>query len=291
MNVTEAFEKFRSKISRPTQKEQSDASNRQQDIRVAMEKKFKKVKDFLTGSYARHTKTKPLKDVDIFYVLHDDHRDYRDKKPSELLKDVAAHLGREFPDQTVKSQRRSVCIEFPTSEEERVMSFDVVPVFQKGDNYEMPDTEASTEWTLTNPSLHAEEATAKHAECEKKWKGMVRMIKTWNVAQGKPVKPSFLLEVMALELIRAPFNGDYRYELQSFFASAALRIHNVWPDPAGLGTPISDGMNTTLKKAAQAALEKAEQNCAKAIRLESGNTKDALYVWQEIFGSRHFSVS
>ena len=290
MNVAEAFEKFRGKISRPTQKEQSDASTRQQNIRAAMEKQFKKKDCFLTGSYARHTKTKPLKDVDIFYVLHDDHRDYRSKKPGELINAVAAHLEKEFRDQTVKPQRRSVAIEFPTSEEERVMSFDVVPVFTKDNNYEMPDTEASSEWTLTNPTIHAEEATAKHAECDKKWKGMVRMIKTWNVAQGKPVKPSFLLEVMALELIRAPFNGDYRYEIQSFFASAALRIHDVWPDPAGLGTPVSDGMNSALKSAAQSALEKAEQNCAKAIRVEAGNTKDALYVWREIFGHQ-FSVA
>ena len=38
--------------------------------------------------------------------------------------------------------------------------------------------------------------------------GMVRMIKAWNNEKGKPVKPSFLLEVMCLDLLRPPFGGD-----------------------------------------------------------------------------------
>ena len=33
--------------------------------------KFAIDRSFLTGSYARYTKTKPLKDIDIFFVLKD----------------------------------------------------------------------------------------------------------------------------------------------------------------------------------------------------------------------------
>ena len=42
--------------------------------------------DFLTGSYRRHTKTKPLKDVDIFFCLGAKEKQWRDKHPEEMLK-------------------------------------------------------------------------------------------------------------------------------------------------------------------------------------------------------------
>lgn len=291
MTVSEAFDKFASKVSRPTQKEQDDASSRQNDIRAKMEEKFKKETSFLTGSYKRWTKTKPLKDVDIFYVLHEDERSYRDKEPDVLLDDVRDHLAAKYPGKTVKKQRRSISIEFPTADEEKVMSFDVIPVFTKGENYEMPDTTAQSGWTETNPKIHEEKALAKQRAYENQWRKLVRMIKTWNVAQAKPVKPSFLLEVMALELLVEPFGGDLRREVQSFFASSALRIHDVWPDPAGLGTPVSDGMDTNAKNTAKAALEAADSKCASAIRLESqGKTGDALRIWREVFGSQ-FTIS
>ncbi len=63
---------------------------------------------------------------------------------------------------------------------------------------------------------------------------LVKMIKKWNQTNGKPVKPSFLLEVMALEILVPPFSGGYPYELKSFFSTAAERIGEVWADPAGL---------------------------------------------------------
>ena len=81
------------------------------------------------------------------------------------------------------------------------------------------------------------------------WKGMVRIfsIKRWNVEKGKPVRPSFLLEVMALDLLRPPFGGDYPYEFESFLSSAAARIHEEWPEPWGGVLPVSDIMTPAEK--------------------------------------------
>ena len=73
LTPNDAFRKFRSKLEL-TQKEQDDASRRQKEIRAVMNAAFKISDDFLTGSYRRWTKTKPLKDVDIFCVFHDDER-------------------------------------------------------------------------------------------------------------------------------------------------------------------------------------------------------------------------
>jgi SMODS domain-containing protein len=292
LTVTEAFRKFRSKLEL-TQKEQDDASRRQKEIRGVMDEAFKIQHDFLTGSYKRWTKTKPLKDVDIFCVLHDDERPkYRDnKRPSVLLDEVERVLVKRYGRQNVSKQRRSVTVEFPDSQdEERVMSFDVVPAFTVGDpdkdgHYEIPDTATARGWTETDPRVHADKATAANQAFSGEWKGMVRMAKAWNRAKDKPVRPSFLLEVMALQILRPPFGGDFPYEFMAFFATAADRIHETWPEPAGLGPPVSDTMDATARDAAKRALTAAHHSIREAIELSrAGKNGDALRKYRDIFG-------
>src|SRR5688500_20352117 len=106
ISIIDAFKKFRSRLEL-TQGEQDDASRRQKDIRALMDRKFAIEHDFLTGSYARWTKTKPLKDVDIFCVLAKKHRTYREQAPSVLLADVETALAKKYGKENVSRQRRS----------------------------------------------------------------------------------------------------------------------------------------------------------------------------------------
>jgi hypothetical protein len=291
LTVQEAFTKFKAKISEPTEKERKDASRRQQDIRALMDNEFDIIRDFLSGSYARHTKTKPLKDVDIFCVLGEDEKHYWKKHPSELLEAVAKILRDKYGKDSVELQRRSVGVNFGSTEDEMVMSFDVVPAFDCGKHYEVPDTKSAKQWTKTDPEIHKEKATKKHQNYSNEWKGLVRMVKTWNREQGKVVKPSFLLEIMALELFDGDFGGDYRYELKGFFSSAAERIFEDWPDPAGLGPDVSDSMDNSARTAASKTLREAANQASRAIQLEKqGNVGEALKIWQGMFGSQ-FSMS
>ena len=41
------------------------------------------------------------------------------------------------------------------------VSVDVVPAFDEGDDYEIPDTDTG-KWIKTNPEIHAAKATAAH---------------------------------------------------------------------------------------------------------------------------------
>ena len=95
ISVEEAFDTFRSRLEL-SKTEQADASRRQTDVRNCICAEFDIEDDFLTGSYARHTKTKPLKDVDIFFCLGPDDKHWRDKPPIKVLRRFESVLSKEF---------------------------------------------------------------------------------------------------------------------------------------------------------------------------------------------------
>lgn len=290
ISVQDAFKKFKSNLEL-TQGEQDDASRRQQEIREVMGEAFALETDFLTGSYARWTKTKPLQDVDIFCVLKDEERHYRDEPSYVVLADVEEALVKKYGrDKVDPPVAFSVTVDFGVTAIDgttgnRVMSFDVVPAFAKKDYYEVPNPLDSSGWTETNPRIHADMAVAAHEAYSKEWKGLVRMMKAWNRQSGKPITPSFLIEVMALQVLYGDFQGDFRYEMKSFFASLADRIHERWPDPAGLGPDVSDGMNESQKRNAKELLLSAQTGAAAAIQFEvRGKNSEALRAWRDLFG-------
>jgi hypothetical protein len=223
-------------------------------------------------------------------VLADKERHYRKEHPSVLLGDFEKALIEEYGKLNVSRQRRSVTVSFKVEvvEDEtdgRIMSFDVVPAFAKNDHYEIPDTAVSSGWTETNPEIHAEKAKAAQDAFSGEWKGLVRMMKKWNEKLDKVIKPSFLIEVMALEVLHPPFCSDYRREMKAFFATLAARIDETWLDPAGLGPPVSDIMDPQKCTAAKAALDNGERQATHAIRLEQeGGVGEALKAWRALFG-------
>ncbi len=294
LTIDEAFRKFKSRLEL-NEKEQKNASARQTEVREYLDTKYSIDRSFLTGSYARYTKTKPLKDIDIFFVLGASEKKYRDANPSSIIAALVKDLVNKYGDKAIRPQGRSVNVNFGVvadaddNTDYRVISVDVVPAFASGKNYEIPDTDAG-KWIKTNPEIHAEKAVAAHQAYSSEWKGLVRMVKYWNnnPKHGeKPVKPSFLLEVMALQCLHGGWQGRFDYEFQSFFATLADRIFDVWADPAGLGPPISDGMDATRKQRARDLLIAAGREATVAIdHARRGRNGDALTAWRNLFGPK-----
>jgi hypothetical protein len=167
------------------------------------------------------------------------------------------------------------------------MSFDVVPAFPKGDHYEIPDTARDTGWTETNPEIHYQLAVEAQEAYSGEWKGLVRMMKSWNRYHDKPIKPSFLIEVMALKILYSPWGGIYSREMQQFFATLADRIGETWFDPVGLGPNVSDSMTPEMCRIAKDKLLEAERQAAAAIQMErQGKISEALKAWRELLGPR-----
>lgn len=296
LTLDEAFRKFKSRLEL-NDREQKNASNRHTEVREHIRSRFAINRDFLTGSYARHTKTKPLKDIDIFFVLAESERKkYRDSVPTVALDDFHNALVDKYGKDAVRKQGRSVNVDFGVvvdsddNTDYRVLSVDVVPAFTDGANYEIPNADTG-KWMKTNPEIHAQEARDAHQAYSSEWKGLVRMVKYWNNnakhGKDKPVKPSFLIEVMAMQCLHGGWQGRFDYEIQGFFSALADRIEDEWPDPAGLGSPVSDDMDAQRKGRAKELLQAASREASSAINLaRKGQNGEALKAWRQLFGPK-----
>jgi hypothetical protein len=213
-----------------------------------------------------------------------------------VLDDFYAALVEKYGKNAVRKQSRSVNVDFGVvvdaddNTDYRVMSVDAVPAYASGSDYEIPDSDKK-EWIKTNPETHAEKATAAHQAFSNEWKGLVRMVKYWNNnprhGSEKPVKPSFLIEVMALQGLYGGWQGRFDYEIQAFFSTLADRIFDAWPDPAGLGPPISDGMDDKQKQRVRTLLQAAAREASIAIdHARQGRNGEALKAWRALFGPK-----
>ena len=295
ITLDEAFRKFKSRLEL-NDREQNNATQRHTEVREYLETKFSIERSFLTGSYARHTKTKPLKDIDIFFELKENERRYRESAPSVVLDDFYDALVEKYGKKAVRKQSRSINVDFGVvadaedNTDYRIISVDVVPAFSAEDDYEIPDDDTG-KWIKTNPETHAAKATAAHQAFSNEWKGLVRMVKYWNNnskhGPDKPIKPPFLIEVMALECLYGGWHGRFDYELQGLFSTLADRIMDDWPDPAGLGPHISNGMDAARKNRARELLLSAGREATLAIdHARQGRNGEALKAWRSLFGPK-----
>ena len=147
----------------------------------------------------------------------------------------------------------------PYGDDDDVLSIEVVPAFDRdGGGYFIPDPDAGT-WIATNPKTHHELSIAKNAECDGKYVPFVKMIKGINRELGEPVAPSFLLEVMAQDIVKAPF-GRYPGRSGSCFSPPPPNASTKsGPDPAGLGGDV----NTVMGQ--------SPRNCLRHSRLATHN--------------------
>jgi hypothetical protein len=294
LTVDEAFRKFKSRLEL-NDREQKNASARHTEVREYLVTKFAIDRSFLTGSYARYTKTKPLKDIDILFVLKESEKDYRSEAPSVVVGDFFDALADKYGKNALRKQSRSVNLDFGVvidaedNTDYRIVSVDVVPAFAESNDYEIPDDDTGG-WIKTNPEIHARKATTAHQAYSNEWKGLVRMVKYWNNNPHhgeRPVKPSFLIEVMALQCLYGGWQGRFDYEIQGFFSTLADRIFDEWPDPAGLGPPISNGMDAARKQRARDLLTAATRDATIAIdHARRGRNGEALKAWRALFGPK-----
>lgn len=278
--IDEAFDKLKSNLE-ITQTESKLAQTRHKLIREHIESAWQLTNHFLTGSYDRHTKTKKLKDVDIFTVIDASGPQGSLENGSGLaaVSALKAVLATRWND--LEADDNVVRINY---QGEDVASYEVAPVFERsGSGYRMPN---GADWMDTDPHAHATLVTAKNKDCNEKFVPFVKMVKGINREAGEPIDPSFLIEVMALELVLEPF-GRYRDEIRFFLASAVDRITDDWPDPAGLGPDVNSGISRARRLELSSVVQGWLRIAEEALLLEQdGKERAAVEQWRELFGWR-----
>jgi predicted nucleotidyltransferase len=280
--IGDAFNNLKSNLE-ITKTEEIAAITRHTNIRDYVRTKWDLDDDFLTGSYRRRTKTKPLKDVDMFVVINPggDQGYLRDEAPPKVLIELLKVLEDKWPNAYIDG----MAIVIPFGSDDAVTSMEVVPAFARnGGGWFIPDP-ARNRWLATNPKTHHELSTAKNKESDDRFVPFVKMVKAANRELGEKVTPSFLLEVMAHEMVRPPF-GKYSDELVWFFANAAARIDDVFSDPAGLGGDVNT-MSAAQRQEAKAALLEAQRIAERAVDLaDAGQERSAVAEWRKLFRNR-----
>jgi hypothetical protein len=187
--------------------------------------------DFLGGSFARHTKTRPLDDIDIylpidganlFYYIQGSVLPYTVltdgllRNPlltprwadgpwvssAKLVDGFARVLQRRFPQTTVKPNGQAVSVQMThgASSASDGLGYDVVPCFslvpqQQGEHafYLMPD--GKNGWIRTNPKADANVADILQENHSRLFRKIVKLVKYWNVERMGGTLESYFIEL------------------------------------------------------------------------------------------------
>jgi Second Messenger Oligonucleotide or Dinucleotide Synthetase domain len=278
-SIDDAFTSLKTNLEITTT-ERDLAVNRHHRIRDHIRQHWSLTEDFLTGSYDRHTKTKKLKDVDIFVVIDPNgpQADLTNDTGAAAVTALAQVIKEKWSD--VTTDDTVVTISYSGEE---VASYEIAPAFATSHGYKIPN---GSGWMNTNPNEHARLVTEKNKKCDGKFVPLVKMIKGMNRNTGEPIQPSFLIEVMALDLVESPL-GAYKDEVRFLLASMVDQIVDDWPDPAGLGPNVNGGSSTWQRIQQQTNVRGWLGVAEEAILLEAeGKERAAVDKWRELFGDR-----
>lgn len=187
--------------------------------------------DFLGGSFARHTKVRPLDDIDIylpldganlFYyedgivlpytVLSDGLRSNPVLTPrwangswvssSKIIEGFAAVLKRRFPQTKVRPNGQAVSVQMTigTNATSDGIGYDVVPCFslqpQRDDDrafYSIPNGYGG--WIRTNPKVDSAVADLLQKDHDRNFRKVVKLLKYWNAEQLGANLNSYYIEL------------------------------------------------------------------------------------------------
>lgn len=187
--------------------------------------------DFLGGSFARHTKTWPLDDIDIYFPLDGANLFYYMNgavlpytvasdglawnplltprwangswvSSSKLIDGFSSVLKRRFPQTKVKPSGQAVTVQMThgASSASDGLGYDIVPCFSLSSNqqgqgrfYLMPDGRGS--WIWTNPRYDEAVADLLQKDHNKLFRKAVKLLKYWNAEQLNGKLNSYFIEL------------------------------------------------------------------------------------------------
>lgn len=175
---------------------------------------------YLSGSYARDTAIAPLDDVDIIFVINPQPwqtgliSSLSLPSPATVLESFARAVRYRYPDSSVRTQRRSICLQLYH------LDIDVVPAIEADAADQLilvPDAETGN-WIKSSPKAHSDIATAINQKRGGNFKPLVKLLKSWNANLPSTASfKSFAIETMAARLFQTTDIPTLQEGLLRFF--------------------------------------------------------------------------
>ncbi len=206
--ILKDFEVFRTRIE-PSEKQKESISSSHLKMRGILEnsKEIHVVETFLTGSYARQTMIRPLRDVDYFVKVH--YTYHKNDSPIQILRKITRILQKAYPYSRISIRPPCVTIRFA------FCHFEIVPAIGIEGNEELFKIPANNGrgWQYTYPKIPDKWMIQENKVAGGLFKPTIKMIKRWRDIHKVPLR-SFHLEMLA----RMAFNS---YKIENF-------VQGVW---------------------------------------------------------------
>lgn len=284
MTTGQRFSGFLSNIRMTDNQKQSGQSNHASVRRCLNNHYYGSSSDttnsLLIGSWARATRVRPPRDIDVMFVLPAHiYRTYETKtgnKQSQLLQEVKRVLGECFTRTDMSADGQVVLIPFASQ------AVELVPCFEQASQYKICDTNNGGSWKIVDPAAQQQRLSQSDSDSNGNVRDLVRMLKMWQTNSSVPVK-SFWLEMLSEEFInqwseKGKTTVYYDWMVRDFLkymigrAGGYLILPNTY-EVIMLGD--------SWKSKAQSAYDRAVKGCTYEV---SGTDFDAWWEWKNIFG-------
>ena len=238
---------------------------------------------FFIGSWAKHTRIRPPRDVDLYFLLpvevYNRFDKYSGNKQSALLQEVKGNLLAAYPLSNIKGDGPVVLAGFWS------FNVEVVPAFalQEDRAYWVPKTQNGGSYMMTKPLHEVDAIESADSRNNSNVRRLIRMLKCWQEHCNVELR-SFYLELLAVEFMDQWAYKDksyfyYDWMCRDFFAWLITKAGSFVLAP---GTFEILWIGETWKTKAETALGRALKACDYEQSNKEGDAGDE---WKKIFGA------
>lgn len=163
-----------------------------------------------------------MHDIDIFAVLNEEDwtEDNGDlPKPQSVLSKIKNYLDKQH-DYKGKVKQDRPCVTVELSDK----SFDILPAFEFGTGYRIPDYDLLS-WTLSYPKTLTDSLNDANKNYSYKLKSIIKIIKYWNRLNDKII-PSYHVEEVAIKILNFTTFENYENSIRTWFNEAHHHIED-----------------------------------------------------------------
>ena len=236
----------------------------------------------LVGSWGKHTRMRPPRDVDLLFKLpkavYDRFQTYSGNKQSALLQEVKGVVAKKYSSTEMRADGQVIVVRFNT------INVEVLPAFElTNGQFWICDTNNGGKYKDTDPIAEQQNMRDANSASNGNARLLTKYMKCWQRECTVPIK-SFWLELLAIEFLE-----QWKFKLESafyhdwmtrdFFSYLVAKRHSHVIVP-GAFEYISLG-DEWFSRA-----ESARDRATKAERYEyADQLEEAGEEWQKIFGS------